>query len=279
VTVTPTTPLPVDAGRRRRGRRSRSQTARTWTSRLLPPLAFSVLVLIAWQLVAVAGDLRETILPRPTVVASHLYDQRQLLIDNAWVTLKEILVGFALALAVGLTLAVLVSTSWVIERAVYPWMIASQMVPIVAIAPLLVVWFGFDLTPKVIVVALVSFFPLAVNTIDGLRAPPREMIDLMRTLGAGGLKIFRIVQVPAALPFVFSGAKIAIAFATLGAVFGEWVGASEGLGYLILTLNNQSATADVFATIFVLSLLGIGLFGLVAALERVVLRWRFASHR
>jgi ABC-type nitrate/sulfonate/bicarbonate transport system permease component len=277
--VTPTMSSPVTPRRRLGGLRSPSSTARAWTVRLVPPVAFSVLVLVAWQLIVVVADLRETILPRPTVVASHIYDERQLLIDNAWVTLKEILVGFAIALAVGLTLAMLISASQVVERAVYPWMIASQMVPIVAIAPLLVVWFGFDMTPKVIVVALVSFFPLAVNTVDGLRAPPREMIDLMRTLGAGHLKIFRTVRVPAALPFVFSGAKIAIAFATLGAVFGEWVGASDGLGYLILTLNNQSATADVFGAIFALSLLGIGLFGLVSLLERVVLAWRFASHR
>jgi ABC-type nitrate/sulfonate/bicarbonate transport system permease component len=257
--------------------RTRARTTRAWAGRLLPPLLFSLLVLAAWQLIVALADLRETILPRPTVVASHIYDQRSLLLDNAWVTLKEILIGFALAFAVGITLAILITTSQIIERAVYPWMIASQMVPIVAIAPLLVLWFGFDLTPKVIVVALVSFFPLAVNSVDGLRAPPREMIDLMRTLGAGRLRIFRVVQIPAALPFVFSGAKVAIAFATLGAVFGEWVGASDGLGYLILTLNNQSATAAVFAAVFVLSLLGIGLFGLVSLLERIVLAWRFAG--
>jgi ABC-type nitrate/sulfonate/bicarbonate transport system permease component len=268
------TPLAPDAPPRRR---SPARTTRAWAGRLLAPLLFSLLILAAWQLLVALADLRETILPRPTVIASHIYDQRSLLIDNAWVTLKEIVIGFALAFAVGITLAILITTSQIIERAVYPWMIASQMVPIVAIAPLLVLWFGFDLTPKVLVVALVSFFPLAVNSVDGLRAPPREMINLMRTLGAGRLRIFRTVQVPAALPFVFSGAKVAIAFATLGAVFGEWVGASDGLGYLILTLNNQSATADVFAAVFVLSLLGIGLFGLVSLLERIVLAWRFAD--
>jgi ABC-type nitrate/sulfonate/bicarbonate transport system permease component len=258
---------------------ARASNRRSWAGRLLPPIVFSALVLCGWQLVVTLGDLRETILPRPTVVASHIYDERTLLLDNAWVTLKEILVGFALALVVGLTLAILISASGLIERAVYPWMIASQMVPIVAIAPLLVLWFGFDLTPKVLVVALVCFFPLTVNTVDGLRAPPVEMIRLMRTLGAGRVKIFRTVHVPAALPFVFSGAKVAIAFATLGAVFGEWVGASDGLGYMILTLNNQSATADVFGAVFALSLLGIALFGLVALLERVVLAWRFAARR
>jgi ABC-type nitrate/sulfonate/bicarbonate transport system permease component len=257
--------------------RARARTSRAWAGRLLAPLVFSLLVLAGWQLFVALADMRETILPRPTVIASHIYDQRSLLVDNAWVTLKEILIGFALAFVVGITLAILITTSRIIERAIYPWMIASQMVPIVAIAPLLVLWFGFDLTPKVLVIALVSFFPLAVNGVDGLRAPPREMIDLMRTLGAGRLRIFRVVQIPAALPFVFSGAKIAIAFATLGAVFGEWVGASDGLGYLILTLNNQSATADVFAAVFVLSLLGIALFALVSLLERIVLAWRFAD--
>jgi ABC-type nitrate/sulfonate/bicarbonate transport system permease component len=243
--------------------------------RIAPPLVFSIVVLVIWEVSVAATGVRETILPRPSVIAQHLYEQRELLLDNTWVTVKEILLGFIIALIVGLSLGVIIAASRLVEQAVYPWMIASQMVPIVAIAPLLVLWFGFDLRPKVIVVALVSFFPLAVNTVDGLKAPPKRMIDLMRTLGANRFEIFRMVKVPAALPFVFSGAKVAVAFATLGAVFGEWVGASEGLGYLILTLNNQSATPDVFATILILSILGITLFGIVSLLERIFLSWRF----
>jgi ABC-type nitrate/sulfonate/bicarbonate transport system permease component len=261
-------------------RRSSFQHGLRWAGRIskeriAPPLLFSAIVLVTWEVTVAATGVRETILPRPSVIARQLYEQRELLLDNTWVTIKEILIGFVIALIVGLALGIIIASSRLIEQAVYPWMIASQMVPIVAIAPLLVVWFGFDLRPKVIVVALVSFFPLAVNTVDGLKAPPKRMIDLMRTLGANRFEIFRMVKVPAALPFVFSGAKVAVAFATLGAVFGEWVGASEGLGYLILTLNNQSATADVFATILILSLLGISLFGIVSLIERAVLSWRF----
>lgn len=255
----------------------RSSRSREWFVRLAPPIVFSLIVLVSWQLIVEIGGLRETILPKPTTVANHLYDQRDLLIENAWVTLKEVLLGFGLALFIGLTLAVLISMSTWSERAIYPWMISSQMVPIPAIAPLLVLWFGFGILSKVVVVALIAFFPLAVNTVDGLKAPERRMVDLMRTFGAGSFRIFRTVRVPAALPFVFSGAKVAVALSTIGAVFGEWVGASEGLGYLILTFNNQSETADVFAAIFMLSVMGISLFGLVVVLERVLLPWKRPS--
>ncbi len=241
--------------------------------RVLPPLLFSVAVLVVWQMIAVLGDLSSTILPKPGEVADRLYQERDLLFTNGIVTAKEVLLGFLLALCLGLSLGVLISSSRWAKRAVYPWMIASQTVPIPAVAPLIVIWFGFGINSKIVVVALIAFFPLAVNTIDGLSAPPREMVDLMRSFGASRLRIFRTVYVPASLPFIFSGAKVAITLSTIGAVFGEWVGASEGLGYLILTFNNQSETADVFAAIFVLSVLGITLFGLVATCERLLLPW------
>jgi ABC-type nitrate/sulfonate/bicarbonate transport system permease component len=249
------------------------------TLRVVAPLLFALAVLGGWQAYAVLSGIRESTLPRPTQVAHALYADRSLLVSNGWVTLKEILVGFAVSIALGVALASLIHTSRVIERAVYPWLVASQMVPIPAVAPILVIWTGFDIRPKVIVIALVSFFPIVVNTIDGLKAVDPELVSLLKTLGASRLQRFRIAQLPAALPFLFSGLKVAAAFSVIGAVFGEWVGSSSGLGYLILTYNNQTATTDMFAVIFVLSLIGICLFVIVGLVERLLLPWYYELRR
>lgn len=237
------------------------------------PLGFAVLVVGLWALLKAATDIPDTSLPTPKQVLDALIDQRDLLRENAWVTIQEIVVGFAAAIALGIGLAVAIHSSRLIERAVYPWLVISQMVPIVAIAPIFVIWTGFDLRPKVMVIALVAFFPLAVSTIDGLKAADPDLLNLLKTLGANRRQRFRIAQLPAALPFVFSGLKVAAALSVIGAVFGEWVGSSAGLGYLILTFNNQLATADMFATIIVLAIIGIALFGLVLLAERLLLPW------
>jgi ABC-type nitrate/sulfonate/bicarbonate transport system permease component len=153
------------------------------------------------------------------------------------------------------------------------------MVPIPAVAPIFVLWTGFDIRPRLMVITLVCFFPIVVNTIDGLRAVEPELLDLLRTLGASRIQRFRMARVPAALPFVFSGLKVSAAFSVLGAVFGEWVGANSGLGYEILVLNNQSATAEMFAVITLLSVIGIGMFALVASLEHLMLPWYYETRR
>ena len=189
------------------------------------------------------------------------------------------MLGFALGALAGVGLGVLLAASRLAERALYPWLVASQIVPIVAVAPILVVWFGFTIVPKVVVVALVCFFPVVVNTADGLRAVDPELVDLLRTLGASTRRIMRSVRIPSALPYVFSGLKVAMALAVVGAVFGEWVGASRGLGYLMLALNNQLATADLFAAVLVLSLLGIALFFLVGLAERLAIPWHHRPRR
>ena len=265
----------VTVGGRLRGRARRRtrRGLRGWAGMVLPPLAFSILFLAAWQAYCVVFDISDAALPTPVEVGQALWDQRQLLLDNTWVTVQEILLGLLCAIVVGVTLGALIRGSRMIERAVYPWLVVSQLVPIPAIAPIFVIWFGFDLRPKILVVALVSFFPIVVNTVDGLKAVEPELINLMRTLGASRRRIFLSAQLPAALPFIFSGVRIAAAFSVIGAVFGEWVGASEGLGYLILTLNNQTATDEVFAVVVVLAAIGIGLFALISLIERIVLPW------
>jgi len=245
----------------------------------LPPLLFALLVLGLWQLLVGVSGIKESSLPTPSQIGSALWDERSLLWTNALVTLKEIVLGYAAAVLLGVGLAIPIAMSRTIERAVYPWMVASQMIPIVAIAPIIVIWTGFDLRPKVIVIALVSFFPIAVNTIDGLRSADPEMANLLKTLGAGRWGRFRKATFPAALPFVFSGMKVGAALSVVGAVFAEWVGSSNGLGYLILVFNNQTATSEMFAAILVLSAIGLALFGVVSVLERRAMPWRRATAR
>lgn len=248
-------------------------------ARILAPIIFAALVLSVWQIYVTVSDISESSLPAPTAIAEAGWEQRDLLLDNTWVTVQEILIGFTAAIALGVLLAVLIRSSRLAERAMYPWLVVSQMVPVPAVAPIFVIWTGFDLRPKVMVIALVAFFPIAVNTIDGLRAADPQLLRLMRTLRASWWQRFRYAQLPAALPFVFSGLKIGAALSVIGAVFGEWVGASEGLGYLILVLNNATDTATMFATIFLLAVIGIALFGLVALLERLLLPWYHDARR
>ncbi len=247
-----------------------------WRSRLgqlLAPLLFAIAVLAAWQLYVALSGVKESSLPAPSEIARALWNDRSLLLTNGWTTAEEVVLGYLVAVALGVWLAIVVSMSRIAERAVYPWLVISQTVPIPAIAPILVVWTGFDIRPKLIVIALVTFFPIAVNAVDGLNCTDPELLDLLRTLGAGRWRRFRIARLPAAMPFLFSGLKVAAALAVIGAVFAEWVGASSGLGYLILSYDNQTRTADVFAAVVALSLIGIALFFIVAALERVALPW------
>ena len=242
-------------------------------ARVLPPLAFGVFVLGAWQLYVALSGVGAEVLPSPVEVGRALVRDRSVLVSAAGTTLAEILLGYAIAIVVGVGLATLVSSSKLVARAIYPWLVATQLVPIPAFAVIVVVWTGFDIGSKVIVIALVTFFPIAVNTIDGLRATEPELVGLLRTLGASRREIFRVARFPVALPYLFSGLRVSAAFAVIGAVFAEWVGSSSGLGYLVLTYGNQTETADVFAVVVVLALIGIGLFAAVGVAERVVAPW------
>lgn len=242
-----------------------------------PPAALLALGLAAWELAARAGWVEDYLLPAPTEVAQALVDDRRLLLEDAWVTAQEVLLGFALALVAGAALAVLLHVSEIARRAVYPLVVASQAVPIVVIAPILVIWFGFGMTPKLIVIALICFFPIVVNTLDGLRAVDPAHAKMLRTLGAGRWATLRRLELPAALPYLFSGAKIAVAVAVIGAVFGELVGSDAGLGHAIQVGMAQLLTARVFAAVAILSAMAIALFALLSAVERLAVPW--ARHR
>lgn len=238
-----------------------------------PLLVLAVLIGI-WEAAVRIAQTPRWMLPPPSAIADTMWTDHALLLHHTRVTLTEVALGFALALAAGLAAGVAIDTSRIVERAIYPLIIASQTIPMVALAPLMLIWFGYGLLPKVLITALVCFFPIAVNTVDGLRAADGEMLSLLRSLGAGRWTRFRLAKLPAALPSIFSGARIAIAFSVIGAVFGELVGASAGLGYLMQRAAAQFLTARVFAAIVILALMGIGLFALVAVIERLALPWR-----
>jgi putative hydroxymethylpyrimidine transport system permease protein len=253
--------------------------------RWLPPIVIVVLLLGLWQLaasldvIANALNIEPFLVPSPSEIAESLWADRSLLLDNGWVTLQEVLAGFALSVVAGVAFAVVLHLSPMLRRAFYPLLIASQTVPIVVIAPILVVWLGFGIGPKLVIIALICFFPITVNTLDGLRSVDPDLLKMMRTLDASRLQTFRRVEGPSALPYFFSGAKIAVAVAVIGAVFGEWAGSSSGLGHLIQQASAQLQTARTFAAVVVLSALAIVLFGLLAVIERRVAWWGPRSTR
>jgi putative hydroxymethylpyrimidine transport system permease protein len=247
--------------------------------RYLAPIAVIVVLIGLWEVaarwdwIANALSIEDFLVPAPSDIARSLWEDRSLLLDDTWVTLREVLLGFLCALAAGLAFAIVLHLSETLRRAFYPLLVASQTIPPVAIAPILVVWFGFGLGPKVLLIALVCFFPVTVNTLDGLRSVDPQLITMMRTLGAGRWQILGRVELPSALPYFFSGTKIAIAVAVIGAVFAEWAGASSGLGHQILIASSNLLTARMFAAITLLSLMAILLFGVVSIVERRVVTW------
>ena len=243
----------------------------------------AVLILLGlvglWQLVVSLNDIPHWKLPAPSAIGEELWGSRVLLLGHTWVTLKEVLLGFAIALVIGVVLAGLISLSRTLERVIYPSVIASQTIPIIVIAPLLLIWLGYGMQHKVIVVALISFFPIVVNTVDGLKSADSDVINLLRTLGANRWQVFTKVQVPNSLPYMFSGIKIAITVSVIGAVIGEWVGSSEGLGYLAIRSKSQFLSERVYATVVILSVMGIGLFLITGLLERLLLPWYYNQRR
>jgi ABC-type nitrate/sulfonate/bicarbonate transport system permease component len=247
-----------------------------WSDYAAPALLI-LFFLFLWQAAVAVFDLPHYILPSPLRVFRTLGQAWDILLLHAVRTLIEVLVGFTVALAMGFGLAVLITYSAVLRRAIYPLVIASQTVPVIAIAPLLIVWFGYDMMPKVVMTALIAFFPVVVNTADGLEATDPDLLDLMRLLRASWWQTFRKIRFPSALPFVFSGMKIAAAVSVIGAVIGEWVGADKGLGFLMIRANAQLRTDLIFASIVVLSAMGIALFLAVAALEKISMPWERES--
>lgn len=245
----------------------------------LPALLLTALLGL-WQLAASTGALKDALnlqsflVPSPVEVAESLWDNRSLLAENAWVTMREMFFGILAAIVVGVGFAVLMHRWRVMRDAAYPLIVASQTIPIIVISPILVTWFGYGIAPKVVIIALVCFFPLTINALDGLRAVEPEAVKMMRSLNASRWQLFRRVEAPTALPHVFTGAKIAVVIAPIGAVFAEWAGSSAGLGHLIQSDTANFEVARQFATVAVLSAMALALMGLTVLAERRVVGWR-----
>jgi putative hydroxymethylpyrimidine transport system permease protein len=240
------------------------------------PILLAAVLLGAWEAYARLGGVDDFLLPAPTEVAQALWDDRSLLWHDFRVTAGEVLLGIVVALVAGVACAVALHFSRTLRRTTYPLLVASQTIPIVVVAPLLVVWLGYDLAPKLAIIGLICFFPVTVTTLDGLAGVDPELRKLMRTLDASRLQAFRRVEAPSALPALFSGAKIAVAVAVIGAVLAEQAGSSDGLGHLILQAIPQFETARAYAAVAVLSAFAIALFGALALAERLLIPW---AHR
>ena len=242
----------------------------------LPAVLLLAILIGIWELYVDLHDATfSLVLPAPHQVAKALYTDRALLWSNFLVTAEEVLLGIMMATLIGFLLAVAIHFSPTLRRAVYPLLVASQAWPVVILAPVLVLWLGFGLLPKLVVIALVSFFSIVVTTTAGLAAVDPDLLKLMRTFDASRMRTFRHVELPAALPGVFTGVKIAAAVSVIGAVFAEWTGSNAGLGYVILQSLPQLLAARGMAAVVILSLFAIGLFSLLSIAERLVLPWAY----
>lgn len=245
-------------------------SAGTW----LYPLLLAGLMVAAWDLLVRVFGIPHYILPAPGDVAAVLVEKRAVFLRHTGVTVLEVIAGGMLGVGVGFGLGVVLFHSPILEKACYPLLITSQNVPVFAIAPLLVVWLGYGLLPKVVMAAVIVFFPMALATLNGLKRTDPDWLRLFRTMGATPTQILFKLRLPAALPELFAGLKLSAVYSTIGAVIGEWVGAGAGLGYLMLSANAQLRIAMVFGAILCLTPIGLLLLGLVTWLERVCLPWQ-----
>lgn len=234
-------------------------------------------MLLLWEVVCRVGDVPPFILPKPSSVMVTLWELRELLFGaHFFVTLEEVALGLVSSIVLGVLLACLMRLNPVIERIIYPHLVISQTIPMIALSPIFIMWFGYSLTGKIAIATLFTFFPIVVSMYDGLGSSPKEMVDLLRTMGATRAQIFWKLQVPASLPHFFSGVKVAATYSVAGATIGEWLGASEGLGYFGRRASGNFQASALFASILILSAMGILLFLLAVVLER---KWVGKRHR
>jgi len=246
--------------------------------RALYPILGMAAILAIWQLYVYVSGISRIVLPSPLDILRVSITRFDLLLQQTWPTMIESVAGFGLALAIGIPLAVCVANSRLLNLTLYPILVATQSVPKVAIAPIILVWFGLGMQSKLAIAFLVAFFPIVVDTATGLRATPPGLLELARSLRASPLQVFMKVQMPSALPFIFAGAKVAITLAVIGAVIGEFVGSVNGLGNLLLTANSQLDGPLAWAALIWLSVLGILLFVAVSITERAVMPWAETGH-
>jgi NitT/TauT family transport system permease protein len=240
------------------------------------PALFLVAVFVLWWLVTGLGLVKPYLIPSPVSVIAEFHDHAGLLAKHSGITLLETVIGFVVAAVVGLLCAVAIVYSRGVERTLYPLLLAAQVVPKIAIAPLFVVWLGFGIAPKILVAVLIAFFPVVISSVAGLRAVDPELLDLAATMGANPWNSFTKIRFPGAIPHIFAGLKVAVTLAVVGAVVGEFVGANSGLGYIVMSSNGNLNTPQLFAALIAMSLIGIVLFAVLEIAERFAVPWRTA---
>jgi len=243
-----------------------------------PPALTLIGLVIVWEVICKLLAVPVWLMPAPSDIVVALVERGPILFFHTWVTFYETILGFALAILFGVPLAVAVTHSRVLSNTIYPLILVTQSVPKVAFAPILLIWFGYGVLPKLIVAFLVAFFPIVVDTATGLRSPAPQALDLARQLSASQLQIYSKIRFPSALPHFFSGLKVAITLSVIGAVIGEFVGAESGLGFLVIESTSHFKTALAFGAMGLLALMSIALFGVVAAVERIACPWYGREH-
>lgn len=233
-----------------------------------------LLILSAWELACGTFDIPDFILPPPSLIFTVAVSQAAILLPHAGVTALEVLLGILLSLAIAIPLSMVMFAHPSVEDAIAPFLVASQAVPVFAIAPLLVVWLGYGIASKVLMAAIIIFFPITVSLLEGFKSCDREYRVLFQLMGAGFWKSMRLLYWLWALPHFFAGLKVGVSVATIGAVIGEWVGAQQGLGYLMIQANARLRVDMVFAAILWLSLMGLGMWAFVGFLEKKVITWK-----
>jgi NitT/TauT family transport system permease protein len=249
------------------------RSSRRAAGTLVQGVLFVGALLLVWHVGVILSGFPSFILPPPVLVIQTLVREHQQFLRNGTTTLLEILIGFSAALVFGFPMAALIASSRRAEKTIYPLLVGLRTVPTVALVPLFVLLFGFELTPKLLVVLLIAFFPIVVSSAVGLKSVPVEMILLIRSTGAGRIGTFRTISLPYALPYVFSGLKLGISLSVVGAIVGEFIGSSSGLGYLIVFSLSQQNAAMVFASLIVIVGMSMSLFAVVDLLERVAIPW------
>jgi NitT/TauT family transport system permease protein len=258
----------------------RRRKSAVWAARLAPhayPLLSVIAMVVLWEAACHAFAIPRYILPAPSAISLELWKQRWVLLGHSVPTLVVITLGFVMAIVIGLPLAILIVWSTPLKLTLYPILISSQTVPKVAIAPLLVLWLGYGIVPKVLVTFLVCFFPITIDAVVGLRSVPTETIFLARSMGAGGWKTFIKIKLPHALPNIFAGLKVAITLAVVGSIVAEFVGADRGLGYLLMAATGNLDTTFLFADLVVLVVLGMGLYLVIEVLESAFIPWHVSK--
>lgn len=246
---------------------------------VLPAVALIVAFGLVWEIAVRVMQVNAVILPAPSAIWVSLIDNFGLLMGDLAVTFQEFILGFLLGLSAAMVIGIAIVYSRTLERVLYPLVVASQAVPVFAFAPLLVIWFGFGILPKVLMVTVLVFFPICVNQVEGLRSADPRTIDMMRAFGANEIRIFRSIRMPSSVPFLVAGVQMGITFAMVGAVVAEWLGASQGLGYRMVVAHATSKTALVFAAVLVTATVSVLLFVLVRVVANRLFPWARTDRR